>query len=113
LNTATAYESERGVLGGSARIQSASSASGGQVIGNLNAINDSIQVNGANGAAGGAAQVSIRFSNGYGDARTLSFYMNGAFNRQISFLPTGGRNSFQTTGTFLVIAFLPARTTPS
>jgi hypothetical protein len=93
----TNYEAESGTLTGGARIQSASNASNGQVIGNLNVTNDAVQISNVNGGSGGAASLVVRFSQGNTSNRSLSLYVNGTKVQQITFAPTGSWNTFANT----------------
>jgi len=84
----TVYEAESGTYGGGGQQQNASNASNGKVVGNLNNVGAYSQVNDVNGGAGGNATLVIRFANGYGNARTLSLYVNGVKQQQLSFAVT-------------------------
>ncbi|MFM2450511.1 MAG: hypothetical protein RIS44_2961 [Pseudomonadota bacterium] len=87
-------EAEAGTLGNGGRIQAASNASGGQVIGNLNNVGAFVQVTVSGPSVAGNATLVIRFSNGYGDNRSLSLYVNGVKRQQVVFPTTGGWNNF-------------------
>lgn len=96
------YEAENGVYGGGAGQQNASNASNGKVVGALNNIGAYSQINNVDGGAGGSAYLVVRFSNGYGSARTLSLYVNGVKQQQLSFANTGGWNTFSETSSIPV-----------
>jgi len=96
------YEAEAGSLGGAARVQNASNASGGKVIGNLNTMGDYVQVSNVNGGTGGNASLVISYSNGYDSARSLSVYVNDTFKQQVSFGTTGGWNTFRDTASISI-----------
>jgi Glycosyl hydrolase family 9/Carbohydrate binding module (family 6) len=96
-STAVRYEAEAGVLSGGARVQDASNASGGRVVGALNDPGGSVTVSSVNGGAGGAGRLHFRYANGYNNQRSLSLYVNGSRVQQITFAPTGSWNSFADT----------------
>ncbi len=91
------YEAENGTYGVGAIQQNASNASGGKVIGTINSQGAYSQVNSVNGGSGGTAAVVIRFANGYSNNRSLSLYVNGAKQQQLTFAPTGSWNTFAET----------------
>jgi len=93
--TITTYEAEAGTYGNGGAVQSASSASGGQVIGALNNVGAYSQVSSVNGGSGGSSTLVVRYANGYTTARTLSLYVNGTDVAQLSFPVTGSWNTFQ------------------
>jgi uncharacterized protein YjdB len=92
--TSTAYEAETGTFGGGAQVQNASNASGGKVIGNLNANGSYTQVGSVNGGTGGLATLVIRYSNGFSSNSPISLYVNNSDVAQLSFAPTGSWNTF-------------------
>lgn len=98
----TVYEAENGTYAGGGQQQNAGNASGGKVVGNLNAVGAYSQINNVNGGAGGSATLVVRFSNGYVDTRSLSLYVNGTKVQQNSFAPTGGWNTFADTASISV-----------
>lgn len=91
-------EAEDGTVGGGANIQNNGNASGGRLAGLLNRVGGFVQVT-APGA--GPAMLTIRYSSGWSNTRTLSLYVGGALVRQVSFAPTGG------WGNFRLVADLP------
>ncbi|XVJ70592.1 MAG: DUF1929 domain-containing protein [Rhizobacter sp.] len=95
-------EAEAGTLGNGGRIQTASNASGGRVIGNLNNLGAFVQVTVSGPSAVGNATLVIRFSNGYGDNRSLSLYVNGVKRQQVVFPTTGGWNNFANTAAITI-----------
>jgi Carbohydrate binding module (family 6) len=84
-------EAESGTVGGGANTQTNSNASGGRVAGALNRVGGFVEV-GAPGS--GAALLTVRYSNGWANTRTLSLYVGGALVRQLSFPPTGSWATF-------------------
>jgi YVTN family beta-propeller protein len=93
----TSLEAEAGTMGGGGRVQNASNASGGKLVGNLNTQGAFSQVSVSGGTSGGAATVVIRYANGYGDTRTLSLYVNGTRVQQVGFAKTGSWNTLANT----------------
>ncbi len=89
----TTYEAERGTFGGGAAVQNAAAASGGQVIGAINLVGAYSQIT-VNAPVAGNASMVVRFANGYTSNRSLSLYVNGVYQQQLVFVPTGGWNIF-------------------
>ena len=97
LEVETMYEAETGAPAGGARIQPATNASKGAVIGALNAEGASVTVRNVDGGAGGIGKLRLRYSNGYGAARSLAVYVNGTRVKQQSFEATTSWTSFAFT----------------
>ncbi|SFT13583.1 sugar-binding protein [Paenibacillus sp. BC26] len=98
----TVYEAENGTYAGGGQQQTATNASNGKVVGNLNSVGASSQVNNVDGGAGGNATLVIRFSNANTAARTLSLYVNSVKIQQTSFAPTGSWNTFANTSSITI-----------
>jgi len=88
------YEAENGTYGGGGQTQTASNASNGYVIGNLNAVGSFTQVASVNGGSGGNASLVIRYSNGFSSTSNIGLYVNSTFIQNISFPVTLGWNIF-------------------
>ncbi len=101
-NATARYEAEIGALSNGARVQDASNASGGKIVGALNDLGASVTVSNVNGAEGGAGTLYLRYSNGYDSQRTLSLYVNGSRVQQVAFASTGSWNSFADTASVSV-----------
>lgn len=97
LQVETLYEAEAGTLLAGARIQPASGASKGAVIGALNAMGASVTVRNVDGGVGGTGKLRLRYANGYGAPRSLAVYVNGTRLVQQSFEATTSWNSFAFT----------------
>ena len=91
--TAQQIEAETAVLGGGANIQTASNASGGQIVGHLSAVGAYAKVT-VDGGSGGVATLRIRVANGNPAASRLSLYVNGVRQQQLTIAPTGNWNNF-------------------
>ncbi len=92
--TTTGYEAESGTYGGGAQTQTASNASNGAVVGNLNSVGSFTQVSSVNGGSGGTASLVIRYSNGFSSTSAIGLYVNNTFIQNVSFPVTGGWNTF-------------------
>ena len=101
----TMYEAEDGTFGIDARVQDATNASNGKLIGNMNTIGTFSQVSSVNGGTGGTATLVIRYANGFGANSIVSLYVNGIDVGQITFTPTGDWNTFgDVTKTITLVA---------
>jgi hypothetical protein len=72
----TAYEAESGSVSGGANIQSASTASGGRIVGHITDVGAKAQLI-VDGGTGGAGTLVVRASNGNSGTSRLSLYLNG------------------------------------
>ena len=90
----TLYEAEGGTFGVDARIQDATNASAGKLVGNMNTVGTFSQVSNVNGGTGGTATLVIRYANGFGANSIVSLYVNGVDVGQLTFVPTGNWNTF-------------------
>ncbi len=97
LEAESIYEAESGTLTGGARVQSASNASKGLVVGALNAEGASVTVRNVEGGRGGTGRLRLRFANGYGAQRSLALYVNGTRLKQQTFDATASWSSFAYT----------------
>ncbi|MDI4647438.1 carbohydrate-binding protein [Cohnella hashimotonis] len=91
------YEAENGTYGNGAQVINETNASNGQDVGYLDNVGAYSQINNVNGGPGGTAALVIRFSNGNGASRTLSLYVNGVKQQQLSFANTGAWTTFANT----------------
>lgn len=93
------YEAESAALTGGASVATdhpgftGSGFVGGYTDGNKGNANTAFTVNVANA---GAATATLRFANGTGSARTLSLYVNGSWQRQISLAATANWDTWGT-----------------
>jgi len=94
VSTTRSWEAELGQFGGGSRVQTASNAAAGQLVGNINSVGAFTQVTVDRGTNGGMASLVVRYSNGYGQTKSLSLYVNGSRLQQIRFPSTGGWNNF-------------------
>lgn len=101
--TATVYEAESGTFAGGAQNQTASNASAGHAVGNINAVGASVQIGSVDGGStAGNGTVVIRYANGNVDNRSLSLYVNGVKIQQVVFTPSGGWNTFADTAAITI-----------
>jgi len=94
VSTTRSWEAELGQFGGGSRVQTASNAAAGQLVGNINSVGAFTQVTVDRGTNGGMVSLVVRYSNGYGQTKSLSLYVNGSRLQQIRFPSTGGWNNF-------------------
>ncbi|MDX2186009.1 MAG: CBM35 domain-containing protein [Opitutaceae bacterium] len=94
-------QAESGTFGGGAIIQSASNATGGQLVGSINNVGAFSQVT-FNATAAGSASLVVRYSNGYASTRSLSLYVNGSKIQQVNFAVTGDWNTFANSATLAI-----------
>lgn len=89
----TMVEANDAVVGGGARVLSASNATTGTSVGWMHVQGAFMEFK-VDGGAGGEHRLSIRHSNGNISARNLSLYVNGTKVRQLRLANTGGWNRF-------------------
>jgi len=93
LNKNIKIEAESGTVGGGAIKATYSSASGGYQVGNLDNVGAYFQIS-TNSVSAGKKAITIIYSNGMGDTRYKSLYINGVKIQQLTFLPTGGWSNY-------------------
>ncbi|MDA3867271.1 MAG: DUF2961 domain-containing protein [Salinivirgaceae bacterium] len=91
-------EAESGTVNGGAVKANYGSASGGVQVGNLDNVGANFQVT-VNLAKAGLKTIAIIYSNGMGNTRYKSLYINGVKIRQLSFKPTANWSTYSILNT--------------